>query len=187
MWLAVWPGVVTASSVKPLPLTIAPSVSATSGRKSVSALASSGLSFADIERTRGAMRAFAIGLGAGRLHDMRHRRRMIAMRMRDEDMADGLAADRVEQRGNVFAVVRARIDDRDLAAPDDIGDRSLEGERARHCRRIMRGCRARPPSPRPGRGRNFCRRECLRSFNQPNMAAPARPGLRHAAKPNIRS
>ncbi len=41
MWLAVWPGVVTASMVKPLPATTSPSASARSGRKSVSLLASS--------------------------------------------------------------------------------------------------------------------------------------------------
>ena len=41
MWLAVWPGVVTASMVQPSPLTTSPSASATSGAKSMSAEASS--------------------------------------------------------------------------------------------------------------------------------------------------
>ena len=187
MWLAVWPGVVIASSVKPLPLTISPSVSATSGRKSVSAAGIERIELADIERPRGAVRTFAVGLGAGRFHDARHRRRMIAMRMRDEDMGDGLAAHGVEQSGDVLAVVGARIDDRDIAAPDDIGDRSLEGERAR-----IAG------AERADAGRDLLHHAGneVEASVEGNVFAHSiyrihgragGPGLRHAAKPNIRS
>ena len=51
----------------------------------------------------------------------RHRRRMIAVGVGDEDMGHGLAAHGVEQRGDVGLVERPRIDDRDLAAADDVG------------------------------------------------------------------
>ena len=49
----------------------------------------------------------------------------------DDDMGHRLAAHRVEQRIDVPLVERAGIDDRDLAAPDDVAQRPLEGERAR--------------------------------------------------------
>ena len=49
----------------------------------------------------------------------------------DEDMRDGLAAHGIEQRRDVSRIVRSRIDDRDLAAPDDVADRALEGEWSR--------------------------------------------------------
>jgi len=56
---------------------------------------------------------------------------MIAMCMRDKDVADVLIAHGIEQSGDVFVIRRARIDDRDIAAPDDVGHRPLECERAR--------------------------------------------------------
>ena len=49
----------------------------------------------------------------------------------DDDVGHRLAAHGVEQRLDVLLVERAGIDDRDLAAPDDVAQRSLEGERAR--------------------------------------------------------
>ncbi len=55
---------------------------------------------------------------------------MIAVGMRHEDMRDGLAAHGGEQRRDVGLVERAGIDDRDLAAADDVGQRALERERA---------------------------------------------------------
>ena len=48
--------------------------------------------------------------------------------MRDEDVRDGLAAHGIKQRRDVRRIVRARIDDRDLAAAHDVADRPLEGE-----------------------------------------------------------
>ena len=105
MWLAVWPGVVTASMVQPSPVTTSPSASARSGRKSVSLLASS----------RGASptlsgRAARCGPSASTVAPVaaliaRHRRRMIAMGMGDEDMGDGLAAHGVEQRRDMGLVI----------------------------------------------------------------------------------
>ena len=68
------------------------------------------------------------------------------MRVRDEDVRHGLAAHRIEHRRDVRRIVRARIDDRDLAAPDDVAERALEGERpgivgddAAHARRDLFG------------------------------------------------
>src|SRR4029079_931484 len=55
---------------------------------------------------------------------------MVAMRVRDKDVRHRLAAHRIEQRSDVRLIVRTRIDDRDLASPDDVADRTLEGERA---------------------------------------------------------
>ena len=85
--------------------------------------------FADMERPRRAMRALGVNRRAGRRFDLRHGGRMIAVRMGDENMRDRFAAHRVEDRGDVRGVVRAGIEDRDLAAADDIADRALEGER----------------------------------------------------------
>ena len=56
---------------------------------------------------------------------------MIAVGVGDENMRDGLAAHGVEQRRAVDGIVRARIDDGDLAAADDVAHRAFEGERAR--------------------------------------------------------
>src|SRR6185312_6412437 len=54
---------------------------------------------------------------------------MVAMRMRDEDVRDGLAPHGIEQRGEMRGIVGTRIDDRDLAASDDVAQRPLERER----------------------------------------------------------
>src|ERR1051325_314350 len=56
---------------------------------------------------------------------------MVAMRVGDEDMRHRLAAHRIEQCRDMRRIVRARIDDRYLAASDDVADRAFEGERAR--------------------------------------------------------
>src|SRR6516165_1601324 len=60
---------------------------------------------------------------------------MIAMSVSDENVGDGLAAHGVEQRGDMRLIKRSGIDDRDLALSDDVGDRSLVGERARIIRK----------------------------------------------------
>ena len=49
----------------------------------------------------------------------------------DENVRHRLAAHRVEQRRHMGVVVGAGIEDRHLAAADDVADRALEGERAR--------------------------------------------------------
>ena len=89
------------------------------------------LRFADVQRPRCAMRAFRQNNGAGGRLDRRHGRRMVAMGVGDKNMRHGLAAHRIEQRRDVRRIVRAGIDDRDLAAPDDVAQRTLERERAR--------------------------------------------------------
>src|SRR5258708_10730853 len=77
------------------------------------------------------MRALGIDGGAGRSLDPRGIRRVVAVGMGDQDMRHGLAPHRIEQRRRMGFVVGAGIDDRDLAAADDITHRAGEGERAR--------------------------------------------------------
>ncbi len=48
-----------------------------------------------------------------------------------EDMGDGLVTHAIEQRGNMRLVERAGIDDGDLTATDNVGDRPTECERTR--------------------------------------------------------
>ncbi len=101
-----------------------------SGRKSRSALASSRCASPICSGRAGAVRSLCVHRGAGRGLDLRHRRRMVAMRMGDEDVRDRLAAHGIEQRRDVGVVVGAGVKDRDLAAADDVADRACEGERA---------------------------------------------------------
>ena len=145
MWFAVWPGVVTASMVKPLPATTSPSASARSGRNSVSLLASRRGASPIFEGTRGAVRSFGQNQGPGRRLDPGDRGGMIAVSVRHENMGDGFTAHGVEQGGDVRLVERPGIDDRDLAAADDVGHRSFErewsgvvGEYPPHARRGLR-------------------------------------------------
>jgi hypothetical protein len=56
---------------------------------------------------------------------------MIAMGMGDENMRHRLAAHGVKQRTDMRRIVGTRIDDRDVAAAEDIADGSLERERTR--------------------------------------------------------
>ena len=86
---------------------------------------------ADMQRPGEPVRAFGENFCAGRRLDLGHRRRMVAMGVGDEDVRHGLAAHRIEQRRDMGVVVRAGIEDRHLAAADDVADRALEGERAR--------------------------------------------------------
>src|SRR6185369_15317713 len=53
------------------------------------------------------------------------------MGMGDENMRYRLAAHGVEQRPGMRFVIRAGINDRDLALAHDVADRAGEGERAR--------------------------------------------------------
>ena len=54
---------------------------------------------------------------------------MVAMRVGDENMGDGLAAHGIEQCRDVGVVFGTGVDDRDLAAADNVTNRSFEGER----------------------------------------------------------
>ena len=82
-------------------------------------------------RPRRPMRPFGIDGGAGRLLDQRRAGRMILVGVGDQDVRDGLAFDGVQQRIGMGLVRRARIDDRDLAATDDVADGAGESERRR--------------------------------------------------------
>src|ERR1700683_3977027 len=93
--------------VQPSPPTTSPSDSLISGEKSMSAEAAS-----------------------GRCLDLWHAGRVIAVRVGDENMSDGLAADCVEQRADMRIIVGSGIEDRDLAATDDVTHRALVGERS---------------------------------------------------------
>ena len=108
--------------------------------------------FADMQRPRQPVRALREYLGAGRRLHLGRRRRMIAVGMGDENMGDGFAAHGIEQRRDMGVVVGAGIEDRDLAAADDVAHRTLEGERAR----IIGddGAHARRHLARPGRARD---------------------------------
>ena len=86
---------------------------------------------ADVQRARQPVRPFGKNRGAGRGLDLRHGGRMVAMGVRDENVGHGLAAHRIEQRSHMGVVVRAGIDDRDFAAPEDVAHRALESERPR--------------------------------------------------------
>ena len=67
-----------------------------------------------------AMRSVTIGRRAGQFLERRSSRRMIAMRMRDENMRDGLAFERAHQCFNMRVDHRAGIDHRDLTVADDV-------------------------------------------------------------------
>ena len=77
------------------------------------------------------VRSFCQHQGTGcRLYG-RHRRGMVPMRMGDEDVGDGLTTNGAKQRAYVRLIQRTGIDDRDMAAADDVRDRPPERERAR--------------------------------------------------------
>ena len=188
MWLAVWPGVVTASSVQPSPLTTSPSASARSGLKSVSLEDSSRGPSPTWSARAGAVRAFGQHQRAGRGLDRRHAGRMIAMGVGDEDMRHGLAAHRVEQRRAVGGIVGTGIDDRDLAAADDVAHRALEGERARVVAQDAPHAGHRLVDLVRARARSSCRRECLRPCGFPGpcglcLASLASAHAKHALTP----
>ena len=84
--------------------------------------------FTDVERPRMTVRPFGQHDGAGGCFQRRRVRRMIAMGVRDENMRDGFTLHRIENGGDVGGVFRAGIDNRDLAAPDDVAVGALERE-----------------------------------------------------------
>ena len=130
MWLAVCPGVVSASK--------SPTVAAyhfAVGERHVRTEIHVGggiepSRLADMQRAGQPVRPLRENFGAGRRLDLGHRRRMVAMSVGDEDVRHRLAAHRVEQRRDMGIVVGAGIEDRHLAATDDVADRALERERA---------------------------------------------------------
>ncbi len=82
-----------------------------------------------VTRPRGAVRAFGINGSAGGGLDPRRVRRVVLVGVGDQDVRHALATHRVQQRLRMRRVVRPGIDDRHLAAADDIADRAGEGER----------------------------------------------------------
>ena len=84
-----------------------------------------------MERARRPMRSLRENHGAGRRLDACRRRRMVAVRVGHKNVRHSFAAHRIEQRRDVVVVERAGIDDGDMSAADDVGERPLERERAR--------------------------------------------------------
>ena len=76
------------------------------------------------------MRPLRQYLGAGRIFDFSRGRRVIAMRVSNEDMRNGFVTHCIQQRRDMRDIVGAGIDNRHLAAPDDVADCTFERERA---------------------------------------------------------
>ena len=85
----------------------------------------------EVQRTRRPVRPLCESRRAGRRLDGGGAGGVVAMRMGDDDMRHALATHGIEQRCPMRRVVRTGIDDRHLAAADDIAQRPLEGERPR--------------------------------------------------------
>ena len=100
------------------------------------------IDLAEAERPGAAMRAGAIGRGAGGGGERRGGRRMVHMSVADEDRLDALVGDGRKEARDMAVIVRAGIDDRDAAIADDIAAGAGEGERP--------GIR-RHQAPQPGR------------------------------------
>src|SRR5262245_36662584 len=81
------------------------------------------LGFADVERACRPMWPFRKHERTCCCLDRPHRGRMIAVGMGYENVGDGLAAHRSEQRIDVGRIVRSGIDDRDLTSANDVTDR----------------------------------------------------------------
>ena len=86
------------------------------------------IDLADMKRPRDAVRPLAIGRRTGRSLYRGRCRGMIAMRVGEKDMRDRFSAHGAEQSLDVALVVRSRIDDGDIAPPDDVADGALERE-----------------------------------------------------------
>src|SRR5262249_16511222 len=80
---------------------------------------------------RGAMGTLAEGLRTRCGLDTSRRRRVIAVRMSDEDVRYGLTPHGIEQRLDVRFLERARIDHGNTIPTNNVADGSLEGERSR--------------------------------------------------------
>ena len=88
------------------------------------------IDLADTQRPRRAVRAFGQDRRARALLQPRRERRMVAMRMTDENVADRPVADRIEQYPQMRIVIRTRIDHRQRLASNEIAVGAVEGERA---------------------------------------------------------
>jgi len=77
------------------------------------------------------MRPEGKGLGAGERLQGLGGGGVVAMRMRDEDMAYRLAFECAKKRLHMLVEQRARIDDGDIALADDVGAGALVGEGGR--------------------------------------------------------
>ena len=86
--------------------------------------------FADAQWPCRAVRAFGGDDCAGLPLQQPGERRVVAMRVADEDMADRPAVDGAEQSRQMIGVVRAGIDDRQAVPADDVAVGAVEGERA---------------------------------------------------------
>ena len=125
-WFEVWPGVCTASNRHLPPAISSPSLHDDIGREvPVAAFLA-----ARLAAPAAGMRPEAVGRRAGRFLQRLRRRRVVAMRVGDEDMGDPLAGEARQQRVDVLGKVGPGIDDRDLALADDIGAGAAERERA---------------------------------------------------------
>ncbi len=112
-WFAACPGVRTAVSAQPSPSIVSPSLTAISGTKAGIRAFGKRIDLAVMQRPRRPVRPFADGLCAGLPLQPCGKRRVVAMRMGDEDMRDRPARERLHQRLKMRLVLRPRIDDRD--------------------------------------------------------------------------
>ena len=82
-----------------------------------------------MQRSRRPVRALGVDGRAGLGLEPSRPGRMVPVGMGDENVRDGLAAHRIQNGGQVARVIRSGVDHRDFAAPDEVGERPLEGER----------------------------------------------------------
>jgi hypothetical protein len=87
--------------------------------------------FAEMQIARGTVRALAVGFGAGGFGDRGCGRRVVAVRVRDQNLRDGFTAERGKDRVDMAGIGRARIDDGDRPFAYYISVGALERERAR--------------------------------------------------------
>ena len=144
-----------------------PSASVISGTNSMSALASSGLISPILSGRAGRCGPSAQTMAPVCVLELAGERRMVAMGVADEDVADRPPADRRKQRGKMRLVVGPGIDHRQIVAADDIAVGAVEGERAGIVRRQPPHAR---PRPRPA-GRAAARK---RVSNSSDMSVPGR-------------
>src|SRR5690606_36342611 len=79
---------------------------------------------------RGEVRTEANHRRAGRLRKPLCKRRMVAVGVRDNDVADGCCTDRLHKRFEMRIILRPRINDREGLFANQIGVGAVEGEGA---------------------------------------------------------
>src|SRR5262245_56540900 len=82
----------------------------------------------DMQGPCGPVRTLGIDRSPGRLFDGRHSRRMIPMGMGHKNMRNGFVPRGTKQSADVSGIVRSRIENRNLSAPDEVADGPLERE-----------------------------------------------------------